>query len=109
VGRRLAGPPIDTVVSLFAAGERPTGTRDPFGLRRQAHGVAKILVDLPDLTGASVAVNLPDLLKQARQGLAAHAEAAVRIPEETDAEQTDLHGFLLDRFRSVPASRLPGT
>jgi glycyl-tRNA synthetase beta chain len=90
---------IDTVVSLFAAGERPTGTRDPFGLRRQAHGVAKILVDLPDLTGATVAVNLPDLLKQARQGLSAHAEPAVRIPEETEAEQSDLHGFLLDRFR----------
>ena len=32
--------------SLFAAGEKPTGSRDPFGLRRSAQGVLKILVDL---------------------------------------------------------------
>ena len=42
---------LDTLASLFGAGERPTGSRDPFGLRRQAQGVVKILVDLPELTG----------------------------------------------------------
>ena len=42
---------LDTLVGLFAAGERPTGSRDPYGLRRQAHGVLRILADLPDLTG----------------------------------------------------------
>jgi len=26
---------LDSVAALFAAGERPTGTRDPFGIRRQ--------------------------------------------------------------------------
>jgi glycyl-tRNA synthetase beta chain len=36
---------LDTVVGLFAAGEKPTGSRDPFGLRRAAQGVTKILVD----------------------------------------------------------------
>ncbi len=46
---------MDTLVALFAAGERPTGTRDPFGLRRQAHGLLKTLVDLPDLTGLDAA------------------------------------------------------
>ena len=39
---------LDTVVGMFYAGEKPTGSRDPFGLRRQAHGIFKILVDLPD-------------------------------------------------------------
>jgi len=42
---------VDTLVGMFAGGERPTGSRDPFGLRRQAHGVLKMLVDLPELTG----------------------------------------------------------
>ena len=42
---------LDTVVGMFYAGEKPTGSRDPFGLRRQAHGIFKILVDLPELTG----------------------------------------------------------
>ena len=36
---------LDTIVGLFAAGEKPTGSRDPFGLRRAAQGVVKILVD----------------------------------------------------------------
>ena len=36
---------LDTLVGLFLAGERPTGSRDPFGLRRQAHGVLRILLD----------------------------------------------------------------
>jgi glycyl-tRNA synthetase beta chain len=41
----------DTLSALFAAGEKPTGSRDPFGLRRQAHGLLRVLVDLPELTG----------------------------------------------------------
>jgi glycyl-tRNA synthetase beta chain len=48
----------DTLVSLFIAGEKPTGSRDPFGLRRQAHGLLKVLVDLPELTGIDRAVTL---------------------------------------------------
>jgi glycyl-tRNA synthetase beta chain len=42
---------LDTIVGLFAAGEKPTGSRDPYGLRRAAHGVFKILVDSPELVG----------------------------------------------------------
>ena len=42
---------LDTVVGLTAAGERATGSRDPFGLRRQMHGIVRILMDLPELTG----------------------------------------------------------
>ncbi len=53
---------LDTLVGLFGVGERPTGTRDPFGLRRQAHGALRILVDLPELTGAASAVSLGPLV-----------------------------------------------
>jgi glycyl-tRNA synthetase beta chain len=45
---------LDTIVGLFAAGEKPTGSRDPYALRRAAQGVIKILVDEPlhrDLAG----------------------------------------------------------
>jgi glycyl-tRNA synthetase beta chain len=44
---------LDTLVGLFLAGERPTGSRDPLGLRRQAHGVLRILMDLGALAGLS--------------------------------------------------------
>ncbi len=50
---------LDTVAGLFAAGERPTGSRDPYGLRRAAQGVVKVLVDLPQ------SVNLSALLQDA--------------------------------------------
>ncbi|MBI4161261.1 MAG: glycine--tRNA ligase subunit beta [Acidobacteria bacterium] len=36
---------IDTLTGLFLAGEIPSGSRDPFGLRRAAQGIFKILVD----------------------------------------------------------------
>ena len=52
---------LDTLVGLFATGERPTGSRDPYGLRRQAHGIFKILVDLPELTGLTTRLSLGPL------------------------------------------------
>ena len=66
---------LDTLVGLFRAGERPRGARDPFGLRRQAHGVFTILVDLPELTGLAAR---PDL-----GGLVAAAEAAHGAADES--------------------------
>ena len=36
---------LDSVMSLFAAGVIPTGSNDPFGLRRQAYGIIRIVVD----------------------------------------------------------------
>ena len=53
---------LDTLVGLFRAGEKPTGSRDPFGLRRQAHGVFRILVDSPELTGLAARPGLGRLL-----------------------------------------------
>ena len=52
----------DTLVSLFDAGEKPTGSRDPFGLRRNAHGLLRILVDLPELTGIDRAVTIGQIV-----------------------------------------------
>jgi glycyl-tRNA synthetase beta chain len=57
---------LDTVVGLFAVGEKPTGSRDPFGVRRAAQGIVKILADLPQLgLSGPLQVNLPDLLDAA--------------------------------------------
>ena len=36
---------MDTIVSIFGLGQRPTGTKDPFGLRRQAIGVLRIIIE----------------------------------------------------------------
>jgi glycyl-tRNA synthetase beta chain len=58
----------DTLVSLFAAGEKPTGSRDPFGLRRGAHGLIKILVDLPELTGFDRPITLSQVVGHLTHG-----------------------------------------
>ena len=56
---------LDTIVGLFTAGEKPTGSRDPYGLRRAAQGVVKILADHSDveldqlLSAVAVAHNAP--------------------------------------------------
>jgi len=53
---------LDTLVGLFGIGQQPTGDKDPFGLRRQALGVVRILVEqglplpLSDLAAAAFAV-----------------------------------------------------
>ena len=54
---------IDTVTGMFAAGERPTGSRDPYGLRRAAQGIVRILVDLPELTGLDLRLSLGQLVR----------------------------------------------
>ena len=36
---------LDTVAGLFAIGAQPTGSKDPFGLRRAAQGAVKIVAD----------------------------------------------------------------
>lgn len=56
---------LDTLSGLYAAGERFSGSRDPFGMRRQAHGVLKTLTDLPELTGLNRPLPLKPLLDEA--------------------------------------------
>jgi glycyl-tRNA synthetase beta chain len=36
---------LDTLAGIFSIGQKPTGTKDPFGLRRAAIGVLRILVE----------------------------------------------------------------
>lgn len=54
---------IDTLVGLFFAGEKPTGSRDPYGMRRAGQGMCKVLIDLEAVTGLKCRPTLRDLLK----------------------------------------------
>ena len=36
---------LDTIVSLFGINQPPTGSKDPFGLRRSAIGILRIVVE----------------------------------------------------------------
>jgi glycyl-tRNA synthetase beta chain len=52
---------LDTITGIYAAGQKPTGTRDPFGLRRAALGLLRTTIerrlelDLQQLIGQAVA------------------------------------------------------
>jgi glycyl-tRNA synthetase beta chain len=90
---------LDTVVGMFYAGEKPTGSRDPFGLRRQAHGIFKILVDLPALTGLTARPTLDPLLGEA-------SKAFAPLDQWPAAEsRLAMNEFLLDRYRHVLEQR----
>jgi glycyl-tRNA synthetase beta chain len=88
---------LDTLVGMFFAGERPTGSRDPFGLRRQAHGLLKTLMDLEPITGLTGRPSLHGLL-----GKAAEPFAPDGLPD--DAREA-MRAFLLDRYRYVLEQR----
>ncbi len=46
VGQALAiADKLDTLVAIFGIGQAPSGARDPFGLRRAALGVLRILIE----------------------------------------------------------------
>ena len=70
IPRNLAGrhvslaDKLDTLRGCFRVGMIPTGSRDPFGLRRAAQGVVRILVE------GKIAVPLLDLLEDNQQLIA---------------------------------------
>jgi len=65
---------LDSVAGMFAAGERPTGSRDPLGLRRQAQGAVKILADLPELSGVPARLRIGPLLARAGEPFGEHGD-----------------------------------
>lgn len=54
---------LDTLAAFFHAGIVPSGSEDPFGLRRSAFGVIRIVIE------AGLNLNVADVLRQAEQRL----------------------------------------
>jgi glycyl-tRNA synthetase beta chain len=76
---------LDTLAGLFGIGQQPTGDKDPFGLRRQALGVVRILVE------RGLPLSLHDLVSAA---LATYPHGMLG-----DAH-TDVQTFVLERLRA---------
>jgi len=72
---------LDSLAGMFSIGQTPTGDKDPFGLRRAALGVVRILVE------KQVSLSLLDLVNAAFEPLANKA-------------QTDLRIFFIERMRN---------
>src|SRR5882724_1592322 len=72
---------LDALAGLFSIGEQPTGDKDPFGLRRAALGVVRIVVE------NLLTLSLWDLVSAAFEPFKSKA-------------QTDLQMFFTERMRS---------
>ncbi|WP_438765210.1 glycine--tRNA ligase subunit beta [Kushneria sp. TE3] len=77
---------LDTLTGIFGIGQRPTGTRDPFALRRAAIGVLSIMV------GAELDLDLRELLTIAAGQHGSVSDVTALVDEVQD--------YMLDRFRA---------
>jgi glycyl-tRNA synthetase beta chain len=79
---------LDTLAGFFAIGEKPTGSKDPFALRRAALGVLRLILENR--------LRLP-LRAAFEQALAGHAE---RIEDlDINAVSDDLLDFFAERLK----------
>ena len=84
---------IDTLVGIFAIEQRPTGTKDPFGLRRAALGVLRILLE------GGLNLDLGALI----------AASAAAQPVQRPAVVAEVHDFFIERLRGLLLDRADGS
>ncbi len=86
---------LDTIAGIFAVGKMPSGNRDPFGLRRSALGVVRIIIeqgldlDITALVAATV------------------ADQPVRDKDEKGLSES-LYNFVTERMRAYYLDRKTG-
>jgi glycyl-tRNA synthetase beta chain len=105
---------IDTLVGFWAIDEKPTGSKDPYALRRAALGAIRIILDnklriqLDELFGHGVAGYLSQDNKQVREGVESWASEKSKTSEtvrETIERVfraygvSDLQAFVKDRLK----------
>jgi glycyl-tRNA synthetase beta chain len=83
---------IDTLVGIFAIEQRPTGAKDPFGLRRAALGLLRILLE------GRLDLDLFELL----------GEAAAAQPVLREGVADEVYDFIAERLRGLLLEE-PGT
>ena len=69
---------LDSLLGIFAIGQKPSGVKDPFALRRAALGVVRILIE------KDLALDLRQLCQQAVVGLADKIDASGMVDEVID-------------------------
>ncbi len=82
---------IDTLLGIFAIGQKPSGVKDPFGLRRAALGVIRILIE------HELPVDLVWLLDETAAALADRLDAADAREEVLDYVFDRLKGYYAEQ------------
>ncbi|MDA8235861.1 MAG: glycine--tRNA ligase subunit beta [Clostridia bacterium] len=82
---------IDTIVGCFAVGIIPTGSQDPYALRRQALGISHIILD------KGYGISLQDLVTQAYRGYEGNAQLKLTLAEV----QNEIIEFFKARLKNI--------
>ncbi len=77
---------IDTLMGIFAIDMKPTGSKDPFSLRRAALGVLRIIIE------GGLNLDLKEMLTQAANGLSGKVDATPAIE--------DTFAFIMERLKA---------
>jgi glycyl-tRNA synthetase beta chain len=103
-GRVLsAADKIDNLTVAFALGQKPTGSRDPYGLRRAAIGLCRLALE------GGLALDVAALVERDRVGLAEQgAEVKDDVAETADFVEERLEGLLDVPVEFVRAARAGG-
>lgn len=89
LGQALAlADKMDTLVGIFAVGKKPSGSKDPFALRRAALGIISILRD------KDLAISYDDLIDQSIEALVKNSDISI-----TDESNTEVRKFFSERLR----------
>ena len=98
---------LDTLAGIFAIGEKPTGTKDPFGLRRAAIGVIRILVE--KRLELDVVRLLDRAVTRVREDIEKSAAAAGKpAPTASAGVAAEVYDYVLERLRAYYLERTDG-
>ncbi|MGE5371661.1 MAG: glycine--tRNA ligase subunit beta [Solirubrobacterales bacterium] len=87
---------MDNLIGNFAIGVRPTGSQDPFALRRQALGIVAIILGSTVTGGEGIDTDLVPLLRESYRSFAG------TVLDQSEAQTVnDVLDFILQRFRGV--------
>jgi glycyl-tRNA synthetase beta chain len=89
---------IQTTTAMFGIGNAPTGSKDPFALRRAANSIVKILAE------SELPLRLSDVLKASPAEPAVQKEVAAFLRERLHFYLKDVRGFVYDVVNAVLAA-----
>jgi glycyl-tRNA synthetase beta chain len=98
---------LDSVFGLFVVAEaEPTGARDPFGLRRQAQGIVRLLVDLPELVASRQFIDLREIFDAMKNewGVVFWSESLAEFFRERMRHLFERRGYPQDEITAVLAT-----
>jgi glycyl-tRNA synthetase beta chain len=89
---------VQTIVAMFGIGNSPTGSKDPFGLRRAANAIVKILAE------SSLPLTLTDVVNASGADDAAKAQVSEFFRERLHFYLKDVRGFTYDVINAALAA-----